>query len=316
MNRQRSLEDDLHNSLNQFVEFFLRAQQNDGTWRFCFENGTIIDAYMIILLRAIHYPDETIIQRLHRRIVKEQQANGSWALYRDEENGNLAATIDNVLALLHSGYSQLEDENIVKAKQYILSQGGITNTKGLLSKTMLAITGQLPWPDSISAIPMEIVLLPTYLPANLYEFSGYSRIHLIPMLIMAKMDFRISSPVQLDDLIVSNSNRTDEIDLTSEFHHMQLSIDAGRNRLLGTSLHDIAKEKAVQFMLDRIEADGTLYSYASSTILMIFSLLAMGFDSQHPRIIKAIEGLLDMQCISASQELTIQNSLLRYGIQH
>lgn len=302
-------EAELKAAIGHLTRFLVHEQQRDGTWRFCFDNGTIIDAYMIILLRAIHYPDETIIQQLHHRIVKEQLPNGSWALYKDEENGNLAATIDNVLALLYSGYSQLEDNNIVKAKQYIVSQGGITNTNGLLSKTMLAITGKLPWPDAISAIPMEITLLPTYLPINLFEFSGYSRVHLIPMLIMAKANFHIQSPAYLTDLIVDNANRqavTEEASI--EFQHMQQSINAGRNRLLGTSLHDIAKEKAVQFMLDRIEEDGTLYSYASSTILMVFALLAVGYDEQHPRITQAIEGLLNMQCNSSNNSITIQNS--------
>jgi len=308
MNDRRSRTEKLVSNMNQLTTFLTKQQQSDGTWRFCFENGTIIDAYMIILLRSIHYPNEAIIQQLHHRIVNEQQPNGSWSLYQDEEEGNLPATIDNVQALLYSGYSQLEDENIVKAKQYIVSHGGITNTKGLLSKTMLAITGQLPWPESISAIPIETVLLPTYLPINLFEFSGYSRVHLIPMLIMAKSNFHIQSPFQLDDLIVAHSNRNEEDYLSTEFHRMQQSIHAGRNRLLGSSLSDIAKEKATQFMLDRIEEDGTLYSYASSTILMIFALLAIGYDAQHPRITKAIEGLLNMQCNSSNNSLTIQNS--------
>ncbi|GIP14750.1 squalene--hopene cyclase [Paenibacillus montaniterrae] len=295
-------------AINQLSEFLIEQQQSDGTWRFCFENGTIIDAYMIILLRAVRYPDESIIRQLHQRIVNEQHQDGYWALYQDEENGNLAATIDNVLALLFSGYSQAEDEHIQRSKQYILTHGGITNTKGLLSKTILAITGQIPWPDSISSIPLQFMLLPSFSPINLFDFSGYSRVHLIPMLIMAKHSFHIQSPVQLHDLIVESANRHIDDHWTAEFHQMLDSIEAGRSRLIGSALHEIAQEKAEQFMLDRIEEDGTLYSYASCTILMVFSLLALGYDAQHPRIVKAVEGLLAMRGRSSNGDITIQNS--------
>lgn len=300
--------DQLQAAINQLSEFLIEQQQSDGTWRFCFENGTIIDAYMIILLRAVHYPDESIIRQLHQRIVNEQHQDGYWALYHDEENGNLAATIDNVLALLFSGYSHAEDGHIRRAKQYILTHGGITNTKGLLSKTILAITGQIPWPDSISSIPLEFMLLPSFTPVNLFDFSGYSRVHLIPMLIMAKHNFHIQSPVQLHDLIVESTNRHIDDHWTAEFHQMQASIEAGRSRLIGSALHEIAQEKAEQFMLDRIEEDGTLYSYASCTILLVFSLLALGYDTQHPRIAKAVEGLLATRCRSSNGDITIQNS--------
>ncbi|MCM3631822.1 squalene--hopene cyclase [Paenibacillus camelliae] len=324
MNPEQVREFDLKADINQLTRFLIQQQQADGTWRFCFENGTIIDAYMIILLRTLHYEDEAFIQQLHQRIIKEQLPNGCWKLYEDEEDGNLAATIDNLQALLFSGYSQLNDDSILKAKQFIRSRGGITNTKGLLCKAMLAITGQQRWPKAISSIPMEMLLLPTYLPINFFEFSGYSRVHLIPMLIMAKQDFHIQSPYPLDDLFVSPSTRYEAEEFESaSYQQMQERIEEGRNRLLGSSLNDIASEKAVQFMLDRIEDDGTLYSYASSTILMVFSLLALGYDRQHPTIKKAIEGLIQMRCYSSSHTVTIQNSpstiwdtaLLSYALQ-
>ncbi|MEK4250031.1 terpene cyclase/mutase family protein [Paenibacillus sp. FSL W7-1287] len=324
MNPERIRELDLKADINQLTRFLIQQQQADGTWRFCFENGTIIDAYMIILLRTLHYEDEAFIGQLHQRIIKEQLPNGCWKLYEDEEDGNLAATIDNLQALLFSGYSQLNDDSILKAKQFIRSRGGITNTKGLLCKAMLAITGQQRWPKAISSIPMEMLLLPTYLPINFFEFSGYSRVHLIPMLIMAKQDFHIQSPYPLDDLFVYPSTRYEAEEFESaSYQLMQERIEEGRNRLLGSSLNDIASEKAVQFMLDRIEDDGTLYSYASSTILMVFSLLALGYDRQHPTIIKAIEGLIQMRCYSSSHTVTIQNSpstiwdtaLLSYALQ-
>lgn len=299
---------EIQSAITHLTDFLIQEQQPDGTWRFCFENGTIIDAYMIILLRSINFQNETIIQQLHHRIAKEQNQKGYWTLYEDEENGDLTATIDNYFALLYSGYSQVDDEHMLLAKQYILSNGGITSTKGLLSKSMLAITGQIPWPDAISSIPIEFILLPSYLPINLFEFSGYSRIHLIPMLIMAKLEFHMDSPVQLNELIVSNSTRDTDEHLSVSYSLMQERINSSCSRLIGSNLNDIAMEKAAEFMLARIEGDGTLYSYASSTVLMIFALLALGYDPDDPLITDAVEGLIQMSSISSNDTLTIQNS--------
>ena len=301
-------EHNLHDEIKQLAMFLSKQQQLDGTWRYCFENSTIIDAYVIILLRSLNYDDEALIQSLHQRIASEQHTDGYWSLYSDEKNGNLASTIDNYYALLYSGYSQAEDEHMKRAQQYIQSQGGMSSSKGLLNKAILAITGQIPWPNEIYSIPIEIVLLPSYAPINLYMFSGYSRVHLIPMLIIAKLDYHFSSPFQLTTLLGSYSNRYEQEYDSDEYAGMLYSIQLSQSRLIGSTLNEIAMEKAVSFMLERIEDDGTLYSYASSTILMIFALCALGVDARDSRITKAIEGLLGMRGISWNQQVTIQNS--------
>lgn len=301
-------EHNLHDEIKQLAKFLSTQQQLDGTWRYCFENGTIIDAYVIILLRSLNYDDEALIQSLHQRIALEQHTDGYWSLYSDEKNGNLASTIDNYYALLYSGYSQAENEHMKRAQQYIQSQGGMSNSKGLLHKAILAITGQIPWPNEIYSIPIEIVLLPSYAPINLYKFSGYSRVHLIPMLILAKLDHKFLPPFQLTTLLGPYSNRYDQEYVSDEYAGMLYNIQLSQSRLIGSTLNEIAMEKAVSFMLERIEDDGTLYSYASSTILMIFALLALGVDARDSRITKAIEGLLSMRGISWNQQVTIQNS--------
>ncbi|URN93386.1 MAG: squalene--hopene cyclase [Candidatus Pristimantibacillus lignocellulolyticus] len=304
-----SRNDKVTTEISNLTNHLINEQKSDGSWRYCFENGTIIDSYMIILLRSINSNDESMIQQLHNRIIKQQHPNGYWSLYQDEANGNLSATIDAYYALLYSGYSYSSDDSMQRAKQYIVSQGGIGASKGLLSNAILAATGQINWPTPIKAIPLEIILLPTFQPINIFQFSGYSRVHLIPMLIMANQSFSVQtdSTPNLSNLQTRRIN--DDEQQSEQFSQMIELIELGRNRLIGSSrsLHDIATSRAEQFMLDRIEADGTLYSYASCTILMVFSLFALGYDKQHPTITNAIQGLIDMR-YNINQKTTIQNS--------
>jgi len=304
---------ELHNrvdqSIGQLADWLIGEQKGDGSWRFCFENGTIIDAYVLILFRLLEHEDEELLRQLHDRIAASQQPDGCWRLYHDEEKGSLSASIEAYYALLISGYSSAGDEHMQRAKAYILSRGGIGMVRSTLTKTILAATGQREWPRSIAAIPMEIMLVPSELPLSLFSFSGYARVHLVPMLVMGSRKYSLRTE-RTPDLSPLYANRDVEDESSFPSHiEMQKHIRAGMARLIGSprSLADTATGKAEAFMLERIEGDGTLYSYATSTIFMIFALLALDYGKEHPVVRKACQGLADMR-FHTEGITTIQNS--------
>lgn len=307
------------------TEWLTERQQQDGSWNFCFENGTIIDAHVIVLFRCLERSgDEALIRKLHDRILSRQQADGSWRLYKDEQEGNLSATVEAYYALLSSGYSKPKDAAIERAKAYIQARGGAEHAPSVLTKALLSATGQRKWPRSLSSIPIEVMLIPDFMPLNLYSFSGYARVHLVPMLLMASLNISIKS-AQIPDLTELMETRIDGDESLPESHfELQASIRQGTGRLIGSSrsLREAALDKAERFMLERIEADGSLYSYATSTVLMVFALLALGYPKDHPLIMKACEGLTEMR-FETGEYTTIQNSpstvwdtaLLAYALQ-
>jgi len=310
-------------AIGNLTTALIQRQQQDGSWRFCFENGTIIDAHTIILLRTLDIRDETLIRQLHARLLAAQQPEGCWKLYPDEE-GNFSASIEAYYALLYSGYSQKTDEPLARARRWIQAKSGHQQVTNILTRSMLAATGQCKWPNALTSIPLEFILLPASSPVHLFDFSGYSRVHLVPMLIMADRNFSIKTAdtPDLDDL---NIHRPDADESYSRAFKALLDyVQSGLNKLIGAphSLHEAATKKAEQFMKQRIESDGTLYSYASCTLLMVFSFLALGYDKRHPLILNAVKGLTAMRCSSGSTA-TIQNSpsnvwdtaLLAYALQ-
>lgn len=314
----------INKEIQRLTTLLIQQQRQDGSWHYCFENGTTIDSLVIILFRSLNIQNEFLIRQLHNRILAQQQPNGSWKLYHDEEDGNLSASVEAYYALLYSGYSRINDEAMQRAKQFIQAKGGIGNVNSLLTKAILAATGQIKWPSSISFIPLELLLFPTVFPIDFFDFSGYSRVHLVPMLIMADRKFSIQHDYipNLSELYVHRTSN-DELQ-SSEHKQMQQGFRAGVSRLIGTphAIHENATAKAEQFILQRIEADGTLYSYASSTILMIFGLLTLGYDTEHPLIVNGVQGITAMMCTSNGQ-ITMQNSpstvwdtaLLTYALQ-
>ena len=57
------------------------------------------------------------------------------------------------------------------------------------------------------------------------------------------------------------------------------------------SLHHKGYEEIERFMKERIDENGTLYSYATASFYMIYALLALGHSLQSSMIQKAIAGI-------------------------
>lgn len=318
--------------IGRLTESLFRMQSQDGSWKFCYENVVLTEAYMILLLRTIEDPDEELIRRLHDRLLAAQYPDGSWRAYPDEEGGNLSATVECYYAMLYSGYSQSSDPWMAKARSLIVRKGGLPRIKGLMTKVMLAATGQIPWPRFLK-VPLEFLLLPSTFPVNLFDFSVYARAHMIPAMVVADRRFsiRTNRSPELAELI-GNSSRDrisffddDELDIeTRPFESALKQIVNGINNIKGIPerKHEEAIKKAERYMLERIEPDGTLYSYATSTFLMIFALLAIGYGKRHHVINNAVRGLKGLICRDEGP-IVLQNSpsevwdtsLLSYALQ-
>ncbi len=298
MKGMASVKFSIQNEINRIVNQLKKEQSPDGSWRYPFETGVATDAYMIILLRTLEINDEDLIKALVERIESKQQGNGAWKLFDDEGEGNVTATVEAYYALLYSGYRKKNDKNMQAAKRRILEMGGIENVH-MFAKFMLSLTGQYPWPKFFP-IPVEIVLLPPSFPINFWDFSVSGRANLTPIFILADNKYRIKtrrSP-DLSDLFVSRCEEDDYWRWLQMDRSFLSYMKQGIKSFIGLPeyIHTTAIHHAKQYMLSRIESDGTFYSYFSSTFLMIFALLSLGYPKSHPIIIKAINGLKSFVC--------------------
>jgi sporulenol synthase len=283
--------------IDGIIEILRKDQSPDGSWNYPFETGLSTDAYMIILLRSLELNDEELIKGLASRILSRQEKNGTWKLYFDEGDGNLSSTVEAYYALLYSGYYTKDDKRMRAAKKFILANGGLEEAS-MFTKIMLSLTGQYKWP-SYSPLPIEVILLPLHFPINFYKFSVFGRANLAPIMILSEKKFTIRTDRSPDLSDLQTHRDVDE----SWFRQPELRslfsfIEEGVKNLLGLpeQLHKMALDRAKKYMLDHLEADGTFYSYFSSTFLMIFALLALGYKKVDPIITKAINGILAMKC--------------------
>jgi sporulenol synthase len=280
--------------INGLTSELLRRQTKNGAWNFCFEGSIMTDAYMIILIRVLNISDEEVlVKKLVERIKSKQSPNGAWKVYGDERDGNLSATVESYFSLLYSGYVKRDEPNMLNAENFIRQNGGLSNSDWL-TKMMLALTGQIRWPSIVVSIPIEIMLLPKWSPVNIYHLVGYARAHWVPIIICSnlKAAFVTSQSPNLAHLQERMNDSEDDrlLEGMEILHHY---VKSAMKKLAASPgvLRKRAFTKAERYILDRIEENGTLYSYFSASFFMVFAFLALGYDKNHPLIKNAFLGM-------------------------
>ncbi|MBU8806337.1 sporulenol synthase [Bacillus subtilis] len=274
----------------------LRDRQNaDGSWTFCFEGPIMTNSFFILLLTSLDEGEneKELISALAAGIHAKQQPDGTFINYPDETRGNLTATVQGYVGMLASGCFHRSEPHMKKAEQFIISHGGLRHVH-FMTKWMLAANGLYPWPALY--LPLSLMTLPPTLPIHFYQFSSYARIHFAPMAVTLNQRFvlinrNISSLRHLDPHMTKNpftwlrSDAFEERELTSILSHWKRVFHAP------FAFQQLGLQTAKTYMLDRIEKDGTLYSYASATIYMVYSLLSLGVSRYSPVIRRAITGI-------------------------
>ena len=129
----------ISDEISRRVDEIIKLQQEDGSWKFCFEGGLMTDAFMIMTIRSLEIEDEEIlIEKLTKRIITLQSNIGIWKAYPDEKDGNLSTTVQAYTALLYSGLYSREHPILQEAERFIRKNGGLSNTH-FMTKWILAV---------------------------------------------------------------------------------------------------------------------------------------------------------------------------------
>lgn len=298
-------------------------QKADGSWRFCFEGPPMTDAYFIIMAKSLNLKEDALIQKCIQRLRKTQERTGLWLVYPDEANGNLSATVEAAIALaLTSGSTDSLNE---KTMDWIKHNGGLKKTS-LITRTFLALNGLYPWPK-LPINPAWLVLLSKKAPVNFFSFSSYARAHFAPALAACEHNFKKMPRLTASLLkLYTYLGEASILDNRTEHRHIYSNNPIGRSdrlliknpywpeidllldgraasfwSLLTDGLFKLKEEAYIwessadrwieRYILNRLTNNGTFLSYASTTYLMIYGLLALGYSEESPIIKKAVEGI-------------------------
>jgi squalene-hopene/tetraprenyl-beta-curcumene cyclase len=231
--------------------------------------------------------DLDLQQKCIDHILSKQLADGGWNIY-PEGPAEVNASVKAYLALTLAGFSK-EDPILALARGKIRELGGIEKTN-TYARLYLALLGQIPW-DAVPTIPVEFLLLPRWLPVNLYAVSSWTRAMVVPLAIINhyKPTRVLSAERGISELYLDPTKvpHTKAAGLKQFFILIDrcLKIIEGNGFL---PLRKTALNVAEQWMLERI-GDGCsgLAAIFPAMLNSMIALRCIGYEPSHPIYQKA-----------------------------
>ncbi len=182
----------IERAIRRATAAMLEMQEQAGYWWAELESNVTITAEYIMLHRFLGL-DEGKVPRMVADILEKQLDNGGWSVWHGD-GGEISASVEAYLALKMSGLPA-QDPRLVKAREFIHSKGGALKSR-VFTRIFLALFGQVSW-DGIPLLPVEFMLLPSWSGLSIYEFSSWTRLTVVPlMIIMAKRPVHHLPPEQ------------------------------------------------------------------------------------------------------------------------
>src|SRR6201998_888818 len=185
-------------AIRRSVNWFLSAQTQDGYWWAELEADTTLESDYILYLHILGELDSEKVPKLANYIPRKQLPDGGWNIFEGGPS-ELNATIKAYVALRLAGESTTAP-SLVRAKEKALELGGLEATNSYV-RFYLAMVGAVDW-SIVPSIPPELMLLPDWVPINIYEMSSWTRGIVIPLALVYahKPDWRLPKGVTVTEL--------------------------------------------------------------------------------------------------------------------
>ena len=177
-----------------------------------------------------------------------------------------------------------------------------------LTRIWLATFGLLPW-DEVPQLPMDLILIPSWSPINIYTLSSRARLSLIPLLLVRHQQATFSFPNGtstyndfLDELWCNPANKSNPYALPlwnllekNEMTTFAFTVIDEVLYYLGAlrrfPFRGYLRQKVVQWVLDHQEISGDWAGYWPPMHCSVLALRLEGFSLDDPVITRIIEAM-------------------------
>lgn len=172
----------IHHAVYEAMEWLKKDFQPEGFWVGMLESNCCMEAQWILGMHFLGVKNDPKLPGIIRAILNEQRSDGSWEIYHQAPMGDINTTVECYAALRCSGFKP-DDEPIKKARQWILSHGGLKKTRNF-TRIWLALIGEWPW-KCTPAVPPELIRVPPPMPFNIYWFASWARATVVPLAVLS-----------------------------------------------------------------------------------------------------------------------------------
>jgi squalene-hopene/tetraprenyl-beta-curcumene cyclase len=273
--------------------YLLATQHADGYWWAELESNVTITAE-VVLLHKIWGTDTTrALHKVEAYLRSQQREHGGWELFFGD-GGDLSTAVEAYMALRLLGVS-VSDPALVRAKEFILSRGGISKTR-IFTKLHLALIGCYSW-RGIPSIPAWVMLLPDAFLFNIYEMSSWARGSTVPLLIVfdKKPVYKISPAFSLDELYSEGINNVRyELPRNSDWSDLFVYLDGAFK--LGESLGLVpfrteGLKAAEKWVLERQESTGDWGGIIPAMLNSLLALRCLDYDPADPIVSRGLQAV-------------------------
>jgi squalene-hopene/tetraprenyl-beta-curcumene cyclase len=292
-------------TLERACERLLALQDESGWWKGELQTNVTMDAEDILLREFLGIRREDETERSAVWIRSQQRLDGTWANFYGGP-GELSTTIEAYWALRLAG-DKPAAAHMCKASEFIREQGGIERAR-VFTHVWLALFGLWSW-DQVPALPPEIVLLPSRVSLNIYDFACWARQTIVALSIVMAHRPRHRLSFALDELHGSEPWRPAVP--TSSRGRWLARLDRtlrSYERRPSKILRRIAMSRAERWIVRRQEADGSWGGIQPPWVYSLMALRLNGYSLEHPVMRRGVEGL-DGFMVENREDLGLENPL-------
>ena len=281
------LVDALGPALQRGQEHLRGLQAPEGWWKGELRTNVTMDAEDLLLRQFLGILRSDELDESARWIRSQQRTDGTWATFHGGP-GELSTTIEAYAALRLAG-DDPDAGHMHSAREFILSSGGIEASR-VFTRIWLALFGEWSW-DEVPAMPPELVLLPSWVPLNIYDWACWARQTIVPITIVWAQRPVRPLPFSLSELRTGVRPTPSTKGATATAFNALDRVLKAYERSPAHPGRRLAMRRGAEWIIARQEADGGWGGIQPPWVYSILALHLLGYPLDHPVLVAAINGL-------------------------
>jgi squalene-hopene/tetraprenyl-beta-curcumene cyclase len=279
---------DAATTLHRATEALLALRDPGGWWKGELETNVTMDAEDLFLRQFLGIRTDADTRAAADWIRANQRDDGTWANFYGGP-GELSTTIEAYVALRLAGDSP-DAPHMKAAATFVRGLGGLERAR-VFTKMWMALFGKWSW-DDLPVLPPELVLLPAWVPLNIYDFGCWARQTVVALTIVGTYRPVRELGCDIDELRTGAGPLPMRPPWTwaGAFERADKLARCYAQRPL-RRLRSLALREAERWIIERQEADGGWGGIQPPWVYSIIALHLRGYALTHPVIHSALEGL-------------------------
>jgi squalene-hopene/tetraprenyl-beta-curcumene cyclase len=278
---------DVRASLAAAQEHLLSRQAPAGWWKGELRTNVTMDAEDLLLRQFLGIITADELDQSARWIRSHQRIDGTWSTFEGGPS-DLSTTIEAYTALRLAG-DDVDEPHMKSAREFVLDNGGIEASR-VFTRIWLALFGEWSW-DDLPAMPPELILLPKWVPLNVYDWACWARQTVVPITIVATLRPVRPLPFDLAELHSETRPPKRRAGLVGgAFNALDRALKM-YDRSPAKPGRAIAMRRAAEWIIARQEDDGGWGGIQPPWVYSILALHLLGYSLDHPVLQAAIDGL-------------------------